>query len=85
MIRFFLVWFLLFSCSYAKTPSLEEMIAQMIVIGFDGEKEGDKWVEQIAKDIRRQKIGGVILSQKNIQTISQLKKLTDYSTFAHKT
>lgn len=78
MIRFFLFWFLLFSCSYAKAPSLEEMIAQMIVIGFDGEKEGDKWVEQIAKDIRRQKIGGVILSQKNIQTISQLKKLTDY-------
>ncbi|MCD8476550.1 MAG: hypothetical protein LRY68_00155 [Sulfurospirillum sp.] len=74
MIKFFLFWFLLFSCSYAKAPSLEEMIAQMIVIGFDGEKEGDKWVEQIAKDIRRQKIGGVILSQKNIQTISQLKK-----------
>lgn len=55
MIKFFLFWFLLFSCSYAKAPSLEEMIAQMIVIGFDGEKEGDKWVEQIAKDIRRQK------------------------------
>lgn len=76
---------LLFSCLFvfstlvhAKTPSLEEMIAQMVIIGFDGTKEGDKWVDQIAKDIKREKIGGVFLSEKNIQNIAQLKKLNEY-------
>ncbi|WP_156790515.1 glycoside hydrolase family 3 N-terminal domain-containing protein [Sulfurospirillum barnesii] len=78
MMKSVLACFLCFVTLYAKAPSLEEMIAQMIVIGFDGEKEGDQWVEQIAKDIRREKIGGVILSQKNIQNPSQLKKLTYY-------
>ncbi len=63
---------------FAKTPTLDEMIAHMIVIGFDGQKEGDKWVEQIAKDVKREKIGGVILSDKNIQNPQQLKKLTHY-------
>ncbi len=78
MIRFLLIPFLLVSLLFAKTPSLEEMIAQMIVIGFDGTKEGEKWVEQIAKDIKREKVGGVILADKNIQNSTQLKKLTDY-------
>lgn len=63
---------------YAKNPPLEDMISQMIVIGFDGQKESDKWVEQIAKDIKRAKIGGVILVDKNIQNPTQLKKLTEY-------
>lgn len=63
---------------HAKTPSLEEMIAQMIVIGFEGTKEGDKWVDQIAKDIKREKVGGVLLTDKNIQNPTQLKKLNDY-------
>ena len=62
----------------AKTPALEEMVAQMIVIGFDGSKEGEKWVEQIAKDIKREKIGGIYLTDKNIQNATQTRKLTDY-------
>lgn len=72
---------LIFSCLvalHAKTPALDEMIAQMIVIGFDGNKEGDKWVEQVAKDIKREKIGGIFLAEKNIQSATQLKKMTDY-------
>lgn len=74
----------LFSCLlfstllHAKTPPLEDMIAQMIIIGFDGVKEGDKWVDQIAKDIKREKIGGVFLTDKNIQNAAQLKKLNEY-------
>jgi len=70
--------FLLSITLVSAKPTLEEMISQMIVIGFEGQKEGDKWVEQIAKDIKRQKIGGVILYGKNIQTPTQLKKLTHY-------
>ena len=73
-----LLLFLLFNSVYAKTPTLDEMIAQMIVIGFDGQKEGDKWVEQITKDVKREKIGGIILGDKNIQSPQQLKKLTHY-------
>ena len=75
---------ILFSCLFfslflhAKTPSLEEMIAQMIVIGFEGTKEGDKWVDQIAKDIKREKVGGILLTDKNIQNPTQLKKLNEY-------
>ena len=78
MIRFFLCFVLCFLSLNAKTLSTEEMVSQMIVIGFDGYKEGDKWVEQIAKDIKREKIGGVVLDGKNVQNATQLKKLTQY-------
>ena len=54
------------------------MIAQMIFMGFDGTKEGDKWVEQIAKDIKREKVGGIFLVEKNIQNITQRKKHNEY-------
>lgn len=63
---------------YAKTPLLEEMLSQMIVIGFEGTKEGDKWVDQVARDIERQKISGIYLGEKNVQSPEQLKKLTHY-------
>lgn len=78
MIRFFLFFSLVMASLSAKNLSTEEMISQMIVIGFDGYKEGDKWVEQIAKDIKREKIGGIILDTKNVQNATQLKKLTQY-------
>ncbi len=64
MKRIFLLTALCLSLACAKSTSLEEMIAQMIVIGFDGTKESDKWVEQVAKDIKREKIGGVFLTEK---------------------
>ena len=64
---------------YAKNPPLEDMISQMIIVGFDGTKESDKWVEQIAKDIKRGKVGGVVLSDKNIQSQMQLKKLFTFN------
>ncbi len=75
-----IIFFLLclFSLLPAKVATLDEMIAQMIVIGFDGYKEGDKWVDQTAKDIKREKIGGIIINDKNVQNPQQLKKLTHY-------
>ncbi len=78
MLKLFFTCLFLFSSLYAKSPTLDEMIAQMIIIGFDGTKEGDKWVEQVAKDIKREKIGGIFLVDKNIQNITQLRKLNDY-------
>jgi beta-N-acetylhexosaminidase len=77
MLKVCIIFLLSTMLAHAK-PTLEEMISQMIVIGFEGQKEGDKWVEQIAKDIKRQKIGGVFLHEKNIQNPLQLKKLTHY-------
>ncbi len=76
--NFFLLLPLFFIPLHAANPSLEEMVAQMIVVGFDGQKESDKWVEQIAKDVKRSKIGGVIIDSDNIQNSTQLKKLTSY-------
>lgn len=78
MIKWIALFFLSFAPLLGKTPSLEEMIAQMIVVGFDGSKEGDKWVEQIAKDVQREKIGGVYLAPKNALSPSQLSSLTGY-------
>jgi beta-N-acetylhexosaminidase len=78
MLKFFLVCLLFSSILHAKTPPLEDMIAQMIIIGFDGTKEGDKWVEQIAKDIKREKVGGILITDKNVQNQAQLRKLNDY-------
>ena len=65
--RFILFFALFMGCAFAKTPPLEDMIAQMIVVGFDGTKESDKWVDQIAKDIKRERVGGVVFTEKNIQ------------------
>ena len=76
--KFFFACLFFASLLYAKTPPLEDMIGQMIIVGFDGAKEGDKWVDQIAKDIKREKIGGVFLTDKNIQNAAQLRKLNDY-------
>jgi len=78
MFKFIFISLLCLSWLHANPPPLEVMIAQMIVVGFDGEKEGDKWVEQIAKDIKRQKVGGIIITGKNIQNNAQLLKLTTY-------
>ena len=76
--RFILFFALFMGCAFAKTPPLEDMIAQMIVVGFDGTKESDKWVDQIAKDIKRERVGGVVLTEKNIQNSQQLKALNTY-------
>lgn len=67
-----------FSLLFAKTPSLDEMISQMVMVGFSGTDVKDKWVEQIGKEIRQEQIGGVILFKRNISSPKQLKKLTTY-------
>lgn len=56
--------------------SLQEMIAQMIMVGFEGTKKEDKWVRQIRIDINKQRIGGILLFDRNIKSPEQLKALT---------
>lgn len=71
--------FLLFaSMGFTKSVNLEQMISQMILVGFSGTKTDEKWVLQIARDIKDEKIGGVILFAKNIHSPTQLKKLNSF-------
>jgi len=54
------------------------MISQMLVVGFNGTKSSDKWAQQIATDIEKNKIGGVFLTKRNIKNPEQLKELTKF-------
>jgi beta-N-acetylhexosaminidase len=78
MIKHFFVLLLLISFSFGKTPSLETMIGQMIMVGIGGDKPSDKWVKQLAFDIQKGRVGGVILFANNIENPKKLKKLTSY-------
>ncbi len=64
------------SLSFASVP-LEQMISQMIIVGFDGVKTDDKWVKKIKLDIEQNRIGGILFSQRNIISKKQTKTLID--------
>ncbi|WP_024955130.1 glycoside hydrolase family 3 N-terminal domain-containing protein [Sulfurospirillum arcachonense] len=76
--KYIVILFLLISSVYSKTPSLEYMISQMIMVGVGGSKPSEKWVKQLKRDIENEKIGGVILFGNNIENPKQLLKLTTY-------
>jgi beta-N-acetylhexosaminidase len=76
--RYFLVFLFLLSSSFAKYPSLEEMVGQMIMVGVGGSKPSDKWVKQLKIDIQNGKVGGVILFANNIDSPKRLKELTAF-------
>ena len=69
MFKLLLLGFLSFSLS---AKSLESMISNMIIIGF----EGEKLPLSLATHIQNHGLGGVILFSKNIQNPQQLKALT---------
>ncbi|MGL5693215.1 MAG: beta-N-acetylhexosaminidase, partial [Peptostreptococcaceae bacterium] len=52
--------------------ALEEKIGQMILAGFDGTEVS----ESLVKLVQEQKIGGIILFKRNIESSTQLKSLT---------
>ncbi len=70
MFRFTLLFFLSFG--FVQADSLDEKIAKMVIIGFDGVELN----QNISNDIKKYGIGGVILFSKNIKSPLQLKKLT---------
>ncbi len=72
---FFSIFFICIIPLYSYSVSLEKMISEMIVVGFDGQKSNDKWVLQIKRDIRKNRIGGIYLSKKNIDNNKNLKNL----------
>jgi len=48
------------SCTLISAKSLEEIVGQMILVGVGGDKPSDKWVKQLANDINKGRVGGVI-------------------------
>jgi beta-N-acetylhexosaminidase len=58
--------------------TLSQKIGRTIVVGFDGISEADDGVKSIAQLLREEKIGGVILYGRNVQSPSQLTGLTAY-------
>jgi len=76
MIKFFLILLFALTSIFAKSPSLESMISQMLMVGVGGSTLEDKWVKQLQKDIKEDKIGGIILFAKNIKNPKKLKEFT---------
>ncbi len=73
---------LLLSCSQKRQPTLDDMIGQMLMVGFYGMEAGPE--TRIAKEIKQYKPGGVILfdynpetkkKDRNIKNKEQLSKL----------
>jgi beta-N-acetylhexosaminidase len=57
---------------------MKEMISQMIVVGFSGQRIGDKWIEQIKRDINSDKIGGIYIARENVKNFKQVTKIINY-------
>ena len=57
-------------------PDLDEMIGQMIMVGFHGTRSRMNSVKQIIKLVKDGTIGGVILMRRNVKNKKQLRKLT---------
>ena len=76
--RIFFLLITFFTVSFARNVSTQEMISQMIVVGFSGAKPGDKWVEQVKRDIRGKKIGGIYIAKENVKNFGQVKRVVKY-------
>ena len=53
----------------------DDMVGQMVMVGFHGTTKSSKNVQKIAKLIRDGTIGGVILMARNVRNKKQLRKL----------
>lgn len=60
-----------------KPPSsLDQMIGQMLLIGFDGISARDSDPRNIARQLRNGYLGGVIFMERNIRSPKQVRELT---------
>ena len=80
MMKSFFVICILFSSLIAKSPSLDEMIGQMLMVGVSGSKSSEKWVKQLKNDIKNGQVGGIILSKNSVENPKQVKKLISFLT-----
>ena len=56
--------------------ALEEMIGQMLIVGFRGTSPRQKWPKQIRDQLARGEIGGVIFLKNNLTSAANAKALT---------
>lgn len=63
--------------SFAKV-SLKQMISQMLIVQFQGQKPEEKSVKKIEKSISRGEISGVLIDKKNISIKAQLRELISF-------
>lgn len=78
---FYLLLFI--SISICAKPTLNQEIGQMIMVGFNGTTLHKN--DPVVQDLIQQRIGGVILFNKNIKNPQQLKRLTKQLRYYAKT
>lgn len=60
----------------ADGTSLETMIGQMLMVGFDGDDLSDAGPQRILGHIRAGRLGGVILFKRNVKSAAAVKEMT---------
>jgi len=63
--------------AFAASPSLDEMIGQMIIVGFKGNSENSHGFKNVVKDLNDGKISGVVFFDDNIKNPESLYKMTE--------
>lgn len=61
-----------------QTADIDDMIGQMIMVGFHGRTANNKSVQNVAKLIKDGLIGGVIVMTRNVKNKKQLRQLSSY-------
>lgn len=63
--------------AFGAEASLDEMIGQMIIVGFKGNSTVSKGFRNVTKDLEAGKISGVIFFEDNIKNPETLKNMTE--------
>lgn len=63
--------------SYGAEASLDEMIGQMIILGFKGNSHLSKGFREVSNDLKEGKISGVIFFEDNIKNKENLDEMTN--------
>ncbi|MDR3346996.1 MAG: hypothetical protein LBN32_00120 [Helicobacteraceae bacterium] len=76
-----LIFWLFTFCSAAEVP-IEQMIGQMIAVGFDGNKTNQEWPKLLKSQIGKGEVGAIVIYGRNIQSPMQLERLISHFHYA---
>ncbi len=76
LIIFTAIIFFSLTPSYGAEASLDEMIGQMIILGFKGNSNYSKGFKEISNNLKEGKISGVIFFEDNIKNKENLDEMT---------
>lgn len=77
MLKKIFITLLMLSCAPAFACDLDEMIGQMIIVGFNGNNINAKEFKKVLKQIDQNKISGVIFFEDNIKNKIEFLKMTN--------